>query len=210
MRHDNEMKLIREAVCQSCAPEHFGLLFDGKTGMRMLRELLADCLLFRMGSVPVLPRRVLTVQCSPDIVNEYFRLWRDNPVPDLFADTLLSNPHLICEDTLALFSGVRKYRGSELLENAGFVFPRDKDFSGLYDDLALLYAGYRLSRIFRNREQDSEDRECRNAWEALLAGLREISAFWQLPPPDSAEKQLKEARLPKLMTMILDNSPADS
>ena len=89
----------------------------------MLKEIPADCLLFRMGAVPFLPRRILTVQCSGDVVNEYFRLWRENPAPALCADTLILNPHLICEDTMTLFSGVRKYRGAELPEKAGVVFP---------------------------------------------------------------------------------------
>lgn len=195
----SDMFLIQEAICQSCAPEYLGYEFDYKSGMKCIRELLIDCILWHMGSVPLIPKRVLRSTCSEETVTRYFSLRHSNPIPALYADTFMKNPHLFSEDVLCFVFDLKRFNCTEFLKECGYnhgAYSSIQRYSDVYGDLSMLYAKVKYDEIFHNNELASEEK--------LLHKIHEISKFWNIELAYNHYKNLKDKRLTDIIELLLE------
>lgn len=197
-----DFEILRDAICRSCAPEYWGLEFD-EHGLDIIKEVLEDCLLWRMGSIPIIPKRLPRGCLRSNIADRISRLKIDNPVPKLYAETLLKNPYFN-DEVLEFLIEPKEYSCLELLKPDNFKDGLHKDLIRedcihafcLGYDLELLYVKYKYSVIFKLEVKAIKER--------MKEKIQEVCVFWKLDKANLCTGDLCNKRLADIIDVMLE------
>ena len=97
-----DFKALQYAICINLSHE--------------VKELLTECILWNMGSIPIVPKFVLNDYFSEETVKEYNSLPKSNNLAALYMDILIRNPDFLTDkNVLCFMCDIREFNGYLLL-----------------------------------------------------------------------------------------------
>jgi hypothetical protein len=184
-----DFKLLQDAICINLSQE--------------VKELLTECILWNMGSIPIVPKSVLNDYFSEKTVNDYYSLPKKNNLAGLYMDILVRNPDFLTDENVLYFiCDIKEFNGYELLKNAqskkSVDIINNCYLSEMYYDLEMLYIKYRYSRLLSQGHND-----------VLLSQIKhklmEICDFWKKKSPVIIEYDLIQRNSPEIIEAVLNN-----
>lgn len=182
-------KLLQDAICINLNQE--------------VKELLTECILWNMGSIPIVPKSVLNDYFSEETVNDYYSLPKKNNLAGLYMDILVRNPDFLTDENVLYFiCDIKEFNGYELLKNAlskGKIDVIKKCYlSDMYYDLEKLYIKYQYSRLLSQGQND-----------VLLLQIKhqfmDICNFWNIQIPTIIEHDLNTKKLADIIGVALNS-----
>lgn len=184
-----DFKLLQDVICINLNQE--------------VKELLTECILWNMGSIPIVPKSVLNDYFSEETVNDYYSLPKKNNLAGLYMDILVRNPDFLTDENVLYFiCDIKEFNGYELLKNA-----RSKEnidvikkcyLSDMYYDLEKLYIKYQYSRLLSQGQND-----------VLLLQIKhqfmDVCNFWKIQIPTIIEHDLNTKKLADIIGVALNS-----
>lgn len=188
-----DFKFLQDSICTNLSPE--------------VKELLTECILWNMGSVPIVPQFILNEYFSEKTVNEYNSLPKTNNLAALYMDILIRNPDFLTDENVLYFMcDIREFNGYQLLNarsKRSIDVIKKCYLSDMYYDLEKLYIKYRCSRLISQGQSD-----------VLLSQIKhkfmDICNFWKIEIPTISDHYLNTNRLADIIGYVLNGQDVES